>query len=812
MKVPLSWLREYVDIELSPKELADKLTFSGTEVEGIDTLGGDLSGVVVGHVLAVDKHPNADRLTVCRVNSGAAELVVVCGAPNVRAGAKVPLAGIGTTLPNGLKIKKAKVRGVESFGMLCAEDELGLSEDHTGVMILPDSAVPGTPLSEIVGPPETVLRLEITPNRPDCLSMIGIAREIATLLGKPLRIPDVSLAEGAEDVGRFVSVAIEDAAGCPRYTARVLSGVAIGPSPRWMQHRLGCAGVRPINNVVDITNYVMLECGQPLHAFDYELLGGHRIVVRRPRAGEALSTLDGQVRAIDQDMLVIADAERPVALAGIMGGAGSEIRPQTGTVLLESACFRPQDIRRTSKRLGLSTESSYRFERGLDIGGVEWASRRAASLMAAHAGAIVARGVVDAWPAPAPERRVRMRYARARDLLGISLDNEGMDAILGRLGFAVAAADGGAVCEATVPTFRVDIAQEADLFEEVARIHGLDKVPAPTPDARLVADADDRPTRALLACRTALTGLGLTEIMNYSFLAERLPAFVGYGSAEGRIVLPNPVSADYAVLRDSLIPQMIETLGRNRSRQAREAALFELGRVFMAQPDGNYAEEDRLCIGLLGPVGRSGLAKSHPVEPQETFQWLTGVLDTLCGAMRIPCRRKDGLSRPAIAFAATTAECFEAGHAVTVTIAGETAGVMGLVSQRVRNEWRVADPMGVLELRVAPLLKHVLDVPAVKPLAAYPGVDRDVAMVVADSVSHESVIDCIWKSAPAELVDIRLFDIFRGKSLGDGRKSMAYSLTYRSQERTLTDETVNAMHDRIKDSLRTELQADIREG
>lgn len=810
MKVPLSWLREYVDIDLSVRELADLLTFSGTEVEGVETKGGDFSGIVVGEVKAVEKHPNADRLTVCRVYDGAAELTVVCGAPNVSVGARVPLARIGTTLPNGMAIKKAKVRGVESFGMLCAEDELRLSDDHSGLMLLPESARAGTPLAEVIGPPETVLELEITPNRPDCLCMIGIAREVAALSGKPLRMPEVTLAESDEPVGRLAGVTVEDSEGCQRYTARVLSNIAIGPSPKWMQHRLACAGVRPINNVVDITNYVMLECGQPLHAFDHARLGGSRIVVRRPRAGEQLSTLDGQSRAIDPDTLVIADGARPVALAGIMGGAGSEIDEGTTTVLLESAWFKPQDIRRTSKRLGLSTESSYRFERGVDLGGVGWASRRAAALMAAHAGGRPARGVLDVWPNPPAARQVSMRYGRARDLLGISLDNAGMDSILRRLGFDVDPA-GPDACTVTVPPFRVDIEQEADLIEEIARINGLDKVPSPTPTARIVGDADDRPTRALLACRAALTGLGLSEVMNYSFLSKRLLEFVGYGVSDERLVLPNPVSADFAVMRDSLIPQMIETLGRNRSRQAREAALFELGRVFSVRT-GECAEEDRLCVGLLGPAGRNGSFREQSFGGDEMFQWLSGILEALCRAMRIPRRTKDGLSRSAVAYATLGADCFEPGHAVEISIGGKSVGVMGLVSERVRGEWRVTDPVGVMELRVAPLLEHALEVPVVRAVAAYPGIDRDVAMVVGDGVTHEAVVDCIWKVAPRELVDIRLFDIYRGQGLGEGRKSMAYSLTYRSMERTLTDETVNEMHDRIKSALRADLRADIREG
>jgi phenylalanyl-tRNA synthetase beta chain len=811
MKVPLSWLKEYVDLDLSPKEVASLLTFSGTEVEGIETIGGDFAGIVVGEILSVDKHPNADRLTVCQVNSGTETLTVVCGAPNAAVGLKVPLAPVGVTLPNGTKIRKAKVRGVESLGMLCAEDELGLSEDHSGLMILPAQTVTGRPFSEIVGPPETVLKLEVTSNRPDCLSMIGIARELAALLGKPLRLPSFDLAEDTRAVADLAEVTIEDPVSCPRYTARVISNIAIAPSPGWMQRRLAAAGVRPINNVVDITNYVMLECGQPLHAFDHELLGGGRIVVRRARNGEQMSTLDGTAREVSSEMLMIADATRPVAVAGVMGGAGSEIRDITRTVLLESAFFKPSGIRKTSKRLGLSTESSYRFERCVDIEGVEWASRRAARLMADLAGGVVAAGVIDRFPLKPLRRRIAFRFQRGRDLLGVDLPNDRTTAIFEAMGLKVVAQEDGR-CEVEIPAFRADLEQEADLIEELARINGLDKVPSPSPHAIIIADADDKPTRALLAFRGHLVGLGLSEIMNYSFLSEKLLNVVGYGKPEQRIFLPNPISADHTVLRDSFIPQMVETLGRNRARQAREAALFEVGRAFFKQSDGKYGEEDRLCVGLMGPVGWLGLQKAQPVKDEDMYQWIKGILDELCRPLHVESTRRGGLSRTNIVVKPCVQACFEVGRAVEVSVDGEPCGVMGLISERVRSEWRMSDPVAVMELRLAPLLKHVLRVPVSAAVGAYPGVERDVAMVVDAAVSHESVLQVVTSVAPPELVDIRLFDVYRGESLGKGRKSLAYSLTYRSMKRTLTDEEANGFHDRVKAALRKELAAEIREG
>jgi len=811
MKLPLSWLKEYVDFELSPKELASLLTFSGTEVEGIKTIGGDFTGLVVGEVLSVEKHPNADRLTVCQVNDGTSILTVVCGAPNVSAGIKVPLATIGVTLPNGLKIKKAKVRGVESFGMLCAADELGLSEDHSGLMILSADIKTGTPFSEIAGPPETVLELEVTPNRPDCLSLIGMAREVATLLGKPLKIPSPVVEESATPVASLASVTIEDAVGCPRYTGRVVQGITIAPSPQWMQKRLSAAGIRPINNVVDITNYVMLESGQPLHAFDFELLEGRKIVVRRAKPGEAMSTLDGAARELNTEMLLIADANRPVAVAGVMGGAGSEIRDVTKTVLLESAYFKPSDVRKTSKKMGLSSESSYRFERGVDIENVEWVSRRAVQLIVELAGGVAAKGVLDVFPTKLAHVQVTLRFERVRDLLGIEISNEKVMSIFTSLGFGMVSKEADH-CVVNVPPFRVDVAQEADLIEEVARIYGLDKIPSPSPVAKIVPGVDDKPTRSILALRENLVGLGLSETMNYSFLSERLLDLVGYGEAAKRIVLPNPISADHTILRDSFIPQMIETLGKNRARQAREASLFEMGRVFFKDAEGRNAETDRVCIGLMGPVGRAGILKSQPVRDEEMFQWIKGILEMLGKVQHVAAVVRGGLCRLDIELKPLLSPCFEEGRAVTVWLAGIGVGVMGLVSERLRNEWRLADPVAVLELEVAPLLKDVLRVPVSHGIGSFPSVDRDVAMVVEDGVSHEAILKSVWTAAPPELVDIQLFDVYRGENVGKGRKSLAYSLTYRSMDKTLTDEVVNAFHDKVKAALRKDMSADIREG
>lgn len=801
MRVPISWLKEYVDFKDSPQGLAAKLTFSGLEVEGLETIGCHAPGVVVGEVLKVDRHPNADKLTLCTVNFGAGQLVVVCGAPNARVGLKAPFAPVGVTLPNGLTLKKAKIRGVFSEGMLCAPDELGLSTDHAGLLELDARWAPGTPLAEVLGAPETVLELEVTPNRPDCLSLIGIAREVAALYNTKLCMPEFALAEAGQPVAELTRVVVEDAAGCPRYTARILTGVKIGPSPAWMQKRLELAGVRAINNVVDITNYVMLECGHPLHAFDQTLLAEGRIVVRRAHAGERMKTLDGLERELTSAMLVIADATQPVALAGIMGGGNSEIRDATVTVLLESAAFRPSDIRATARRQSLSTESSYRFERGVDPATVEWASRRAAALIAEFADATCAPGVFDIAVPPVAPRKLHCRYGYVRARTGVDISDEQIRAIFQDLGMSVRNVVESSVCEVTIPSFRGDLEREIDLVEEVARIHGLEQVPAPSPRAIVVPGAGDHPAQAIALCRRHLVGLGLRETMNYSFLSEKLLNLFDPAAAPRRVVIPNPVSADQAILRDSLVPQMVETLGRNHARQVSEAALFEIGRVFALDANGVMAEEDRLVIGLMGPVGRTGLDKHLPVKTDEIFLWLKGIWEALGGVLGL---RKIGCVPVECAYG-------EAGCTVRLLVDNFDVGTLCVVKRTIGREWRLTAPVAVLEARLAPLLVHVFNVPRAAPIAPFPAVRRDMALVAGDTLKHEDVVRVVHCAAPPELENVELFDIFQSEHVGAGRKSMAYACTYRAVDRTLTDEEVNRYHVGVKEAVKRDLGVEIRE-
>jgi phenylalanyl-tRNA synthetase beta chain len=804
MKVPVSWLNEYVDVsDLSVKELSDRLTFSGVEVEGIDEIGVTLDDhFVVGEVLTSEAHPNSDHLHVCKVSDGTQELQIVCGAPNCAAGIKVPLAKVGAVVPEGgFTIKQAKLRGVASFGMLCSARELKLSEDHAGLMVLDPALKAGTLMREVLPPPETVLDLEITWNRPDCLSIIGIAREFAAILKRPLRLPSVDFPECGEPVERFAKVIVEDQAKCPRYTARVMTGVKDGPSPAWMQRRLELCGVRAISLTVDVTNYVMLEYGQPLHAFDYRTLAERTIVVRCAKAGEKIKTLDGVERTLDPSMLVIADAAAPSAVAGIMGGAGSEIAVGTEHVLLESALFDPASTKFTATKLGLSTESSRRYERGVDPNLADWASRRAVALLVAHGQAQVAKGVIDVDARGFKHGEVTLRFKRAHAMIGVALPVEEMVGILTSLGLSVVKRDADAATF-SIPSFRLDLTLEADLIEELARMHGLDAIPDVMPELTAVSTLDDRPFYARARCRQLVLGMGFSEAMHYSFLsAQELDAFDARGAAR-RAVLPNPVSADYGVLRDSLLPQLAGSLGRNASRQVESAGLFEMGRVFFVDADGKPGEEERVSLGMMGPFGRSAIDRRRAVSNEEALLWLKGAVETLVASLHAGTAGFARCEHPAM----------EAGWAVEITLNGETVGCMGLVSAALRHQWRMTSPMPLAELRLAPLLAGVSVVTAVKPVPQYPAVRRDIAFVSDTSVTHRDVVAAIRQAAPPELTGIELFDIFVSKEIGKGKRSMGYTLAFRSPDRTLTDQEVNAAFAKIVQALKSELSVEVREG
>lgn len=804
MKVPVSWLNEYVDVsKLSIEELSDKLTFAGIEVEGIEEVGSELDEhFVVGEVVACERHANSDRLHVCQVSDGSESVQVVCGAPNVRAGLKVAFARVGAVIPNGgFKIKKARLRGEDSYGMICSGSELKLSDDHSGIMELEQDLVPGTPLGKVLPEPDVVLDLEVTWNRPDCLSVIGVAREIAAVMRLPLRLPEINLEEEDRPVEEYASVEVESSELCPRYTARILTEVdGSRASPEWMKRRLELSGIRPISLTVDVTNYVMLEYGQPMHAFDYTKLAEHKIVVRRAGEGEVMVTLDDITRKLDSEMLVIADAAEAVAVAGVMGGAGSEISSSASSVLLESALFDPAATKFTATRLGLSTESSRRFERGVDPELAELASRRAAALLVELAGAKVARGLIDTRVEKFEPRVVGLRYQRAYEIIGAELSGGEITELLAGLGVElVESSEIGASYR--IPSFRLDLVTEADLIEEVARLHGLDAVAEQMPRSTAVSTLDDTPFYRKSRCRDILLGMGFSEAMHYSFLAAReLDEFDKRG-AEQRVVLPNPVSADYGVMRDSLLPQLVGSLGRNAARQVESAALFEIGRVFMLDESGTPREEERVSLGMLGAFGRSAVDRRRGVTREESILWLKGAVESLVAAMH----------GGEVNFVAVDHPGMESGWAVEIEIDGKSAGVLGLVSGKLRHSWRIALPLPVAEIRLAPLLQGVKGGGLVAAVLQFPAARRDIAFVADAGVSHADAVRVIRGAAPAELTEVTLFDIFESKEIGKGRRSLGYTLEFRSPERTLTDSEVNRALSSISNALKSKLKVEVRE-
>lgn len=810
MKLPISWLNEYIDVsDIPAPELAERLTRSGLQVEAIETTGPEpLSDFfVVAEVVTCEAHPDSDHLHVTTVTDGTETWQVVCGAPNCRAGLKTALAKIGAVVPDGgYKIKKGKLRGVESFGMLCSSKELLLPEgSHDGIMEFPADTPTGAFVRDVVGgeKPETVFEIEVTWNRPDALSVIGLAREFSAVLGRPYKLPAVDFTESETDVNGEVTVKVENPVRCPRYTARVVTSVKDGPSPAFMRTRLEACGVRSLGLLVDVTNYVMLECGQPLHAFDYRTLAGRTVVVRDARPGETIVTLDGVTRKLDPSMLVIADAEKPGAVAGVMGGAGTEIAAGTDRVLIESALFDPASTKYTATALGLATEASYRYIRGVDKDLADWASRRTAHLLQKYGDAVIAKGVVDVDHRARPlNADVALDFGRARRLLGVEIPDERMVEILASLQVTcVSRTETGAVF--AVPSWRWDLEVEADLVEEIGRLYGLDNIPDAAPSAPSVSMLSDAPYRAKEKVRQTCLSLGFTEGMHYSFLsAGELDAFDARPETQAaRLPLPDPVSAEYGVLRDSLLPQMMSALGRNAAHQLETASLFELGRVFGKTKDGKPCEAERLALGFYGPVGRSALDRRRAVTVEEALLWIKGAVTRLAAALhvgKLECRAGD---HPA----------FAPGAALTLVVNGRPAGVAGVLSAKLRHPFRLTTQMALAELDLAPLMKRFDAVGKASAVPAYPMIKRDIAFVAGSGVTHADVERCIRKAAPPELTDVTLFDIFTSKDLGKGRRSFAYSLSFRASDRTLTDEEVNRAFTKITEALRTTLQVEVRD-
>jgi len=799
MRVPLEWLREYVDVGLKSETLAEKLTMAGSEVSAIEFHGKGVEGIVVGKIKAIDSHPRADDLRVIQVDIGTKILQLVTNVKTLKAGYKVPVAVHGARLAGSIHVEKRELHGVESFGMLCSLEHLGLAEASEEVMILDKDAPLGANIKNVLGVKGTILEVEVLPNRGDLLSMIGVAREISAVLNKPLKLPRMTLKEKEKDKGK-VRIEVRDDKLCPRYMARVIEGVKIKESPQWMKERLIACGLRPINNVVDITNYVLLEMGQPLHAFDLDKLEGGRIIVRKAGKGEEIVTIDGEKRKLFGDSLVIADSSRPVAVAGVMGGRETEVTDSTVNLLLESACFDPASVSRTSRKLKLRSDSSARFERGVDWNGVGSALDRAAELILELACGEVAGALIDVKSRDRKPAVITLRPDFINAVLGTKIPLAAVKSILKRLGFTV---QGSKNLKVTVPTFRAgDIEREIDLVEEVARLHGYDNIDSSMPSVTYVPSDDDDTDRALDFVRYSVKDAGFFESQTFSIVNPKDFSGLPLDGGDPRmdpVKVENPLSEEASRMRTLLFPSLLNVISRNVSRQNRDIAVFEIGKTFIKK--ANRLPEERMFLSLAssGKVMR-GSFKISGAEDMN-FYHIKSVIEGLC----------DELGAKGLSFEPKKDPLLARGRAAAVKLAGKEIGFIGRVSSSVAACFDMKTQVDVAEVDIMALLKASKAERRFVKLARHPKVSRDIAMFVPDSVSHADIVSVIEEKGAPLLESVELFDRYKGKQVPAGFVSLAYRLDYRERERTLTDEEVNDRHSHVIEALKERLKVAIRQ-
>jgi phenylalanyl-tRNA synthetase beta chain len=799
MKVSLNWLKDYVDITLPADELAEKLTMAGFEVKDIETIGGSWDNVIVAQILAVNPHPNADRLSLPTVDLGGEQATVVCGAPNLKVGDKVPFARVGARLIDGhdgkmATLKPARIRGVESSGMICSEKELGISDRHLGILVLPEDAPVGMPLADYMG--DSVLNLEITPNRPDCLSVIGIAREIAALTGQEPHIPEIEYRETGSPVADAVTIEINAPDLCPRYSASLITGVQIGESPAWMQQRLLACGMRPISNIVDVTNYVMLEYGQPLHSFDYEKIRRQKIIVRRASDYEPLTTLDDNERELNSNMLVISDPMGALAVAGVMGGANSEVTGETTSILLEAASFNPRSIHYTGRTLNLPSEACMRFERGISAGVTIPALRRATQLVAELGGGTIAKGIIDVYPGKKEPEPIRLTADEVKRVLGIDYTIEQITDSLKALGFECEST-GRDEITVTAPYWRSDIRLAVDLVEEVARVMEYDSIPT-----TMLSQPIPRQVRApviglRLAVRQRLAGYGFQEIVTFSLtsremLQKMLPKS-GKLAAEP-LKLSNPMTAEQEYLRPSLRPSLLSALAANRRYEDGGIRLFTVDKIYVPRKNDLPEERDILC-GIISGPGTEKWWQGEGKEPD--FFEAKGVIEGLLGSLNVPA-----------AFEPGDDESLDSAAQAAVIIDDTRVGAVGKLSRAVCDNFEVIGDAYLFEIDLVSLLPYTTGDRMVKPVPRFPAMVRDMALVLDKAVTHRQVMVIVTSFPLVTSVDI--FDVYSGEQVPPGKKSLAYRLTFQSPDHTLTDKEVNKVEEQILARLTKDLGAVLR--
>ncbi len=793
MNLPMSWLNDYMDINVTPKEYSDRMTMSGSKVEGFENMGENVQNVVAGKVLTCEDHPDSDHLHVCTVDAGTGEILqIVCGAPNVKAGIIVPTALVGATLPDG-KIKKGKLRGVESFGMLCSHDELGITEDmlgyepEYGILILPDDTPVGKDIRDIFGMNETVVEFEITSNRPDCFSIIGLARETAATFDKKFTIPEVKFTENGENIADTISVDVLDKDKCQRYCARMVKNVKIGPSPSWMQERLRACGVRPINNIVDITNYVLLEYGQPMHAFDLRDLADNKIIVRRAENGEVIKTLDEQDRTLTNDDLVIADGKRAVAIAGVMGGFNSEVKDDTTTVIFESATFDASSVRLTAQRVGLRTEASSRYEKGLDYNNTVPAVERACQLVEELGCGENTSGMIDVMGNVTDMKTLPFRPEKINAFLGTNISTEQMVKYFDALEIKTDLDK----MTVTPPSFRPDLEGEADIAEEVARFCGYDQIPVTLLSGEATCGKKTDRQAAQDDINKILTALGMYEIYTYTFTSPSVfdkLSVPADSKLRNAVKISNPLGEDTSIMRTTTIASMLDILSRNYNYRNAAARLFEIGKIFTPTEEGKLPDEPlKITIGIYGD--------------KADFYDIKGICEEMFRSLNVQNVKYE---------AVTDNPTFHPGRCAKISAGGKTLGIIGEIHPAVGRKYGIETPVYIGELDFENVFLNIGTDVKFKELPKYPAVTRDIAMLVDKTVPVADIEEVVKKASGKLLESINLFDVYEGEQIPEGKKSVAYSAVYRALDRSLTGDEVQKVFDKVLKNLENQLGAQLR--
>jgi len=804
MKISLNWLRDYVEITIPVKELAERLTMAGLEVKGIQTMGGTWDNVVIGEVIALNPHPNADRLKLATVDLGTEQVSTVCGAPNIGLGQRVTFARIGARLIDphtgeAIVLEPTEIRGVASEGMVCSEKELGISDSHEGILVLSPEAPIGTPLGAYLG--DVIFDLDVTPNRPDCLSVIGIAREIAALTDEPLRLFPIHYEELEDSIDSFAAVDIADSDLCPRYCASLITGIKLASSPSWLQQRLNSCGMRPINNVVDVTNYVMLEYGQPLHAFDYHKLKGRQIIVRRAGSGETITTLDGSERALTPDILVIADKEEAVAVAGIMGGLDSEVTDKTDAILLESANFNQATIRRGCSHLQVQSEASIHFDKGLNSKLPLIPLKRATQLLLELAGGRAAKGIIDVYPRKSKPKPILLSAQEVKRLSGLKVNIDEILKVLKALGFECQEDDSGSQISVSVPYWRSDVKCSADLVEEVVRIIGYEKIPitrlgSPLPQQKSKLSPSAQQSNLKEKLRNILAGFGFQEILTYSLVSleklQKLSPKLELNISPLKVA--NPMTREQEYLRTSLRAGLLSTLAHNQKFEQTGIRLFEICKVFLPRGKDLPEEREMLCAVLSGP--RAELSWQADNEPLDFFD-AKGVVENLLNQWGLKASFDTGGD-----------EILFPGRRADIIVEDDRVGIVGDVHPMVAQAFELSNAVCLIEVDLEKLLTMITGTKEYQPISRFPSVTRDIALVIDEQVSYQTVENII-QSFPLA-TKVTLFDCYRGEQIAEGKKSFAIRIIYQSPSHTLTDEEVDQFQERMLGRLHRELGATLR--